>query len=505
MKKITYLILIVAVAFASSCKKYLEEKPFLTTSNDLALIDYNGLNKAVAGAYGPLASATWYGADMVLTSEMRAENATIPTVSDFTSGRYTTPFYMTYSEDSTTGLWGYAYYVISAVNNVLEAIETNGVETYAKGDFTEADVDNLIAECYFLRALAHFDCMRTYCHSYSKKDLSIEGQKLGELGVPVILKTDKTAKEQPARNTVAEVFEQCVKDLKAAEDLMEPSYKRSGVADSKAAATLPAIQALLARVYLYEEKWQDAADEATKVINNSAFNLWKKSEYTSVWGNDVADAGGEVIFEVYGKSANDYDAYWEGPSHMTNPIGYADVAASSTLADLFEEGDVRGTQGIRGEDDGKVMFCTDPDEKSGGELWTMKYFGKGDGDATSTPDFSNTIVLRLSEMYLIRAEALSNGASVSGATAVKDLNAIREARGASAVTAAGPAVIALERRLELNFEGHYWFDLARTKGSITYADSRRGDNIAADSKYWALPLPLREFKVNKNLVQNPGF
>lgn len=505
MKKITYVILIVAVALASSCKKYLEQKPFLTTSNDLALIDYNGLDKAVAGAYGPLASATWYGADMVLTSEMRAENATIPASSDFTSGRYQLPFKMNYDQDATTGLWGYAYYVISAANNVLEAIETNGIESYAKNDVTEDDINNLIAECYFLRALAHFDCMRTYCHAYSKKAQSIEGKNLGELGIPVILKTDKTAKEQPKRNTVEEVFAQVVKDLKAAEELMDPAYQRSGVADYKAAATLPAIQGLLARVYLYEEKWQEAADEASKVIANSAFSLWKKSEYTSVWGNDVAGKGGEVIFEVYGKSANDYDAYWEGPSHMTNPIGYADVAASSTLTNLFEEGDVRGTKGIRGDDDGKVMFCTDPDEASGGELWTMKYFGKGDGDATSTPDFSNTIVMRLSEMYLIRAEALANGASVAGATAVKDINAIRTVRGASEVSAAGPAVIALERRLELNFEGHYWFDLARTKGAVNYADNRRGDNIAADSKYWALPIPLREFKVNKNLVQNPGF
>lgn len=505
MKKITYIILIVAVALASSCKKYLEQKPFLTTSNDLALSDFNGINKAVAGAYGPLASATWYGADMVLTSEMRAENATIPTNSDFTSGRYQLPFKMNYDPDATTGLWGLAYYIISAVNNVLEAIETNGMDSYTGSDVTEDDVNNLIAECYFLRALAHFDCMRTYCHSYSKKDLTIEGKKLGEFGIPVILKTDKTAKEQPKRNTVEEVYAQVIKDLVAAEGLMAPSYKRSGVTDSKAAATLPAIQALLARVYLYSEKWQDAANEASKVIENSAFNLWKESEYASVWGNNIAGEGGEVIFEVYGKSANEYDAYWEGPSHMTNPIGYADVAASSTLTSLFEEGDIRGTKGIRGDDDGKVLFCTDPEEKSGGELWTMKYFGKGDGDATSTPDFSNTIVLRLSEMYLIRAEALANGASVSGATAVKDINEIRAARGASPVTAAGPAVIALERRLELNFEGHYWFDLARTKGSITYADSRRGDNIAADSKYWALPIPLREFKVNSNLVQNPGF
>ena len=499
MKKYTYIVLIAAAALTVSCKGFLKEEPFLTQSNALALSDYNGLNKAVAGAYGPLADGTWYGADYVLTSEMRADNATIPTNTDFQSGRYQAPFYMTYSADATVGLWGYGYYVISAVNNVLEEIETNGVESYVSSAVSEQDIKNLQAECLFLRALSHFDMARIYAYSPAKSAVVNFTDC-----IPIILKTDKTAKEQPARNSVSEVYKQIIEDLLKAEELMDPAYTRKGVADAKATATVPAIQALLSRVYLYNQEWQNAADYATKVINNSAYKLWTAAEYPSVLGN--ATGGSEVIFEVYGKSANDYDEYWEGPSHMTNPVGYADCAASKALTSLFEAGDVRGTTGVRGDDDGKVMFCTDKDEASGGELWTMKYFGKGDGDATSTPDVSNVIVLRLSEMYLNRAEALVNGASVSGASALNDLNTIRANRGASALSSAGAAAVALERRLELNFEGHYWFDLGRTSGgSITYSDSRRGDNIPADSKFWALAIPKREYDVNENLSHNPGF
>ena len=239
---------------------------------------------------------------------------------------------------------------------------------------------------------------------------------------------------------------------------------------------------------------------------SGAFRLWTAEEYPSVWG---AEAGsGEVIFEVYGSSSNDYDAYWEGPSHMTNPGGYADVAASKTLTSIYADGDVRGTTGVRGEDDGEVMFCTDAEEKSLGELWTMKYYGKGIGDVKNTPDVNNTIVIRLSEMYLNRAEAIANGASVKGVTAKDDLNAIRENRGASPeVTEPAAATVRAERRKELCFEGHYWFDLARTDGElISYTDSRRpGISLDKDSKYWALPIPKREFEVNANLVQNPGF
>ena len=499
MKKSTYIVLIAAAALSVSCKDFLKEEPFLTQSNALALADYGGLNKAVAGAYGPLSDGSWYGADFVLTSEMRADNATIPTNTDFTSGRYQAPFYMTYSADATVGLWGYGYYVISAVNNVLEEIETQGMDFYTSSSVSAQDIKNLQAECLFLRALSHFDMARIYAYSPAKS----KAVNFTDC-IPIILKTDKTAKEQPARNSVSEVYEQIINDLKEAESLMAPDYVRSGVTDKKAVATVPAIQALLSRVYLYNQDWQNAADYATKVINNSAYKLWTAKDYPSVWGAETG--GDEVIFEVYGKSSNDYDEYWEGPSHMTNPIGYADCAASKALTSLFEDGDVRGTKGIRGTDDGKVMFCTDKDEASGGELWTMKYFGKGDGDGTSTPDVNNVIVLRLSEMYLNRAEALVKGATVSGASALNDLNTIRANRGASALNSAGEAAVALERRLELNFEGHYWFDLGRTAaGAITYSDSRRGDNIDANSKFWALPIPKREYDVNENLTHNPGF
>jgi len=499
MKKIAYIALFTAALFVSSCKNFLVEEPFLTQSNSLALIDYNALSKAVAGAYSPLADGAWYGADYVLTGEMRADNATIPTSTSFQSGRYQPPFYMTYSADNTVGLWGYGYYVISAVNNVLEAIEENGIENYAKNDVTVQDVNNLQAECYFLRALSMFDMARIYAYSPAKA----AAVNFNDC-IPIVLKTDKTAKEQPARNTVAEVYAQIIEDLTTAESLMAADYTRSGVTDTKAAATLPAIQALLSRVYLYNQNWQGAADYATKVINNSAYKLWTADEYPSVWSANTG--GSEVIFEVYGNRSNAYDEYWEGPSHMTNPIGYADCAASKSLTDLFESGDVRGSIGVRGTDDGAVMFCTDKDESSGGELWTMKYYGKGLGDATSTPDVSNVIVLRLSEMYLNRAEAILNGASVSGASIVDDLNAIRANRGAALLTSAGAQAVALERRLELNFEGHYWFDLARTaSGSVSYSDPRRPDDLDASSKFWALPIPKREYDVNENLSHNPGF
>ncbi len=424
-----------------------------------------------------MASTYWYGCYQVLDAEMRSGNAKRPTSGDFGSGRMTVPYTMNYNESSTSSLWGYAYYSISAVNNVLESLPN--IET--SSEVSQQDLDNLRAEALFLRAFCHFDLVRTYSHAYTKDS---EG-----MGIPVILITDKTATEQPARNTLAETFAQIVADLLEAETLIDPTYARSSFADEKAAVTLPAIQGLLSRAYLYMGEYQLCADYATKVIENSEFTLWTADQIadpSESWGVDVP-SGGEVIFELYGSQSNSYDGYWESVMYMTYPEGYGDCAASAALYDLFEADDVRGT-----------LFVTDSNNESGGELWSTKFPGKG----IATPDVNNVIILRLSEMYLNRAEALANGAAISGATAINDLNTIAERCGASAYTAAGNANILLERRKELAFEGHYWFDLARTKSSLSYEDSAVTRNLAADDDYWALPIPKRETDVNANLIQN---
>ncbi|NHB68718.1 RagB/SusD family nutrient uptake outer membrane protein [Perlabentimonas gracilis] len=481
MKKIfAILTLVVTIGFVG-CEDFLEEAPLLTQSSDITLSTYNGLNNTIAGAYSPLVSLNWYGSFFVLNAEMRAGNAIIPSNTDFNSNRMTVPHDLAYNATTTSGLWGWAYYVISMANNVLNNLEGKDVV-----DVTKQDLDNLKAEALFLRALSHFDLVRLYALPYSKNP--------NGLGVPIILYTDETASEQPLRNTVAEVYEQIIKDLLEAEKSMDPEYVRGGVTDSKAVATLPAIQALLSRVYLYSQQWQLAADYATKVINNPNYNLWTADELPGVWGKEVAGSGGEVIFEVYSKKSNEFDAWWEGPSHMTNPKGYADCAAHPELISLYDDDDVRGS-----------LFRTDENNVSG-SFWTTKYIGKGDGDALSTPDANNVIVIRLSEMYLNRAEALINGASIAGATALADLNIIRQNRGASALSSAGADIVFQERRKELAFEGHIWFDYARTNRALSRTKSDGSlVSIASDDNRWALPIPKRELDVNENLIQNDGY
>ena len=462
-----------SLAAFTGCQDFLTEEPILSQSNELTLGSYEGLDKAVAGAYAPLASVNWYGADFIIRNELKTANGKKWIGTSYDSGRCNDLYNINQSANNTSALWGTAYYLVSAANNVIDNLEGKESDTA-----TAQDLNNLKAECLFLRALAHFDLVRTYAQPYGyTADAS-------HLGVPVVLHTDAAAK--PARNTVAEVYAQVVADLLEAEQIIDPAYVRAGVKDAKGVVSLEAIQALLSRVYLYCEQWQNSADYAAKVINSKKFTLWTATDIkdAACYTVDVP-TGGEVIFEIYGDKSNAYDGHHDGLSPMCGPDGYADAGASTDLKNIYEAGDVRGT-----------LF-----QEKDGVLWTAKYKGKG----IAKPDLTNTIVIRLAEMYLNIAEATVNGATGHDAPAA--LKALAESRGAAVPTVTSDGVFS-ERHKELAWEGHLWFDLARTGRAMTRVDFV-GDESAKEVQpgdiRWAMPIPFREFGVNPNLVQNEGY
>jgi len=482
MKKYIIIAFAAALTFVSCGKNFLEEAPKLSQSDVLTLSTIDGLDKATAGAYAPLASTNWYGANFILSNEMQTMNGkrwvSIP---KYSSGRYTDEYAVHYTQNTAKPLWGTAYFVVLSANSVINNIEN------VEGD--EATKNNLKAECLFLRALAHFDLVRTYAmpYYYAVKASS----EPASLGVPVILESDPEAK--PAREPMGKTYELIIADLLEAEKLIDPSYVRAGGEDPYAKVSLTAIQALLSRVYLYSQNWQGAADYATKVIESKQYSMWpaekvKFDATSSVW-TEATRSKGEVIFEVFVNTTQTYGGGNENVWGMTCYKGYGDCGASKDLLDLYEDNDVRKT-------------LVQPDTKGDG-LFTMKYYGKG----LSAIDASNIIVLRLSEMYLNRAEAILNGAQVTGASAADDLATIANNRGATPLQAT-LANVYLEREKELAWEGHLWFDLARTGRDMTRTDvsgTTIPTEIKAGDYRWAMPIAAREFTVNENLVQNDGY
>lgn len=470
-KNISIIGLLFLVIF-TSCEDFLYQEPKLSQTNELTLSTIDGLNKAVAAAYSPLYSSSWYGRDFVVIADIKGGNAKLSPIS---SGRFTTEYLWNNQAESSAGLWTLGYRTIARVNNVL-----NAFETLDDVNATEEQIAELKGECYFLRALAYHDLVRLFAQQYSSG--------ADALGVPVVTVSEIGT---PARNTVGEVYTQIITDLKAAEELLGSSVSREAT-DVKAYASKYAVQALLARVYLYMEDWQNAADYATTIIESGAFSMYSPADFTTtdnggIWGAEIG--GAESIFEVFGAEGNSTHGNWNTISYIMSPDGYGDVGASKDVKDLYEEGDVRGE-----------LFVNTSDFPN--DFWSLKYPGKA-GNLRE----DNISVLRLSEMYLIRAEAINKGASISGVTAANDVNMIRTNRGASEKIAVTINDIYDERRMELCFEGHQLFDLARTKRELkrTDYDGALNKDIPFPNYRWAMPIPKTEVDANENMVQNDGY
>ncbi|MFO7670572.1 MAG: RagB/SusD family nutrient uptake outer membrane protein [Bacteroidales bacterium] len=471
--------LLALLVFTTACEDFLYQEPRLSQTNELTLSTFEGLQNATLGVYTPLYSSDWYGRDFVVTADLKGGNAKKGPIS---SGRFFTEYLWNNTPDASHGLWTRAYDLIGRANNVLEVIDGG----FEEAGVEQADIDQLAAECKFLRGLAYFDLARLFCQPIA------QGSGASQLGVPVVLTYELG---QPVRNTLGEVYAQIESDLLDAEaDLAEVSP--NGGTDARGWATKFAAQALLARFYLYTEQWQDAANYAGMVINSGEFPLYTADEYTTwdnggVWGTD---GGSEVIFEVYGAEGNSSHSNWDVISYIMSPLGYGDINASLDVYNLYEDGDVR-----------KGMFRNyEPNYVN--DLWSLKYPGKApDGNLRE----DNIPVLRISEMYLIRAEAILNGASAAGATASGDLNAIREIRGASLLDAGNTTLssVYLERRMELCYEGHELFDLARTGRGLTRTDysGAVNQNISFPDYRWAMPIPQEELNANENMEQNPEY
>ncbi len=472
MKK-SIILLAAAMLSFSSCSDFLTEEPVMTQSNELTLSTFTGLDNATAALYNRFQSYYWYGGSHVLTAELSGGNARNP-ISYPGSGRYRYQTNWAYNENSTSSIWYYAYYTIAAANNVL-----NNLEGKESTEVSAQDIANIRAEALTIRAFCHFDLVRTYAQPYTY------GNPEENLGVPYIFVTEMG---QPARDNVKTVYDNIVTDLLEAEGLMADNYQRAGVTDAAASITKPVIQALLSRVYLYMGNYQGAADYATKVINCGKYSLMSGDNYLGMFTQVTATDGGETIFEMFSFKGNTYwdGSGWEQMSYITSTgdRGSADVCASSDLIDLFSDASDIRLQ-LYSLENNTDWFC-------------LKYAGK---TGSSVPCENNTPLIRLSEMYLNRAEALANGATIAGVSADQDLQTLCEHRGVTA-PAATVTNILTERRKELAFEGHILYDLKRTGNGVVRTDGAGVDVPFPDNR-WAFPIPKSECDANPNMVQNP--
>ena len=472
-QKIFLLSLVSVLLLTMSCEDFLTQEPRIKQTTELTLSDYASLMNAAVAAYSPMYDDYWYARDFVVTADLKGGNSKI---SPLTSGRFVQEYLWNNTPSNTILLWTDAYDVIARANNII-----NALDGFEEAGVEEMDLLALEGEMKFIRALAYFDMARIYCPSY------IEGRE-NAYGLPIVLVTEMG---EPSRNTLGETYDQVVSDLEfAIENMYSNPIHQSDGGDAKGWATKNAAIALLARVSLYMENWQDAADYATMIIESGDYILYTPEQYTTwdslgVWGTDAAP---EIIFEIFGDEGNTAHPNWDQITYIMSPNGYGDIGASMDVIDLYEEGDVRA-----------ALFTNTANFPN--DYWSLKYPGKG-----GNLRIDNIPVLRLSEMYLIRAEATLEGAS-TGVTAADDLNAIRSQRNASDLSNPTLTDVYEERRRELCYEGHELFDLKRTGRDLERVDfeGAQNQNIPYPDYRWALPIPIAELDANANMVQNPGY
>lgn len=252
---------------------------------------------------------------------------------------------------------------------------------------------------------------------------------------------------------------------------------------------LNTVNALLARVYLSKGDWQNAYNYANAVITSGAYTLFNNSNYVSSW---TVKNTTESIFEISAPnsfSGNSYGSYFDISSGNT----YLQMATTEDLLNLYSATDVRGRSSFYNEH-----------AVNGTTYYFCKKYGTSSALATGVK------AIRLSEMYLIRAEAAAELANFAQANS--DLNVIRQ-RGDTVAAklnltdkSALIEAILLERRKELNLEGFLLFDLGRRKKNIVRTDCTAttcGLNYPA-ARY-VLPIPEVSVISNKSMIQNPEY
>lgn len=493
---IKFLAPLIAISLIlPSCESMLDVKPRLQIPAEEGLKDLLGvtatLNAAYAGLRGSLTGA-YYGRTMTVTPEILADNARL--VNPATrSGR---------NQNEALNLPGAHIKIWGgfANHNIWISVNLSNLVYEAADKITNASAAQkaaLKAQALFIRALIHFDLARTY--GYNPNYV----QNGFNLAVPIMIKgvDDAGELELPARSTTEQVFQQVEKDLTEAITL----FGESGSPNARAPffATRTSAQALLARLYLYwggannKDKYAKAVELSTAAIAGAVSlsrDIIPTARYVDAWGTTRAGATGmaesifEVNFNILGEALNGDNSVQGYYQRLLNPNrGWGDIVASNELLALFETGDVRRQLIISStRADGEVVGMTN------------KFPG-----SKGTFGWDNIPVIRTSEMYLTRAEA--NARAGNEDLALQDLNKMRQRAGIAVVMLQGQALIDAimkERRIELAFEGHRWYDLTRLGQNIP----KPGGGVIPFTDYRILPdLPIGDLQINTNLKQNPGY
>lgn len=474
MKKKLLILSFALGLFASSCEKMVEVEPKNQISDKSALSTIVGYESLLNSVYSRLIAFNYYGRDFVLLGDVMSDN--LYTELTYANGRYIGQ--NSNQVNSHYNIWTTAYAAINDANIIIQTIDGSADNTPA----AVAKKPLIKAEALALRALIYFDLARVY--GYEPTNIASAGNGFN-LSVPLRLKATLGLPdaEQVPRATVAQVYKSIEDDLKAAIPLFGAGASASTLRFNKGAA-----YALLGKVYLYGGKYAEAVTELDNAMNtaNTSARLAGAGTYVAAF---KALPNPESFLELSINAATQMGGVTGSNESLytyTHPNGYNGLATfggqtvSDELFALYTAGDNR--LGMIFQYGGSSSAPTPVFN------WSDKYSGAR-GAYTDNPK-----VIRFADALLMKAEALAAQTQyVAAAAVVTQLRAARNATGVTVPTDLNiVSFIQQERRRELFFEGHRWFDLKRLAGGITKpAKTGVGTIVATDFKLLA-PIPNAE-------------
>jgi hypothetical protein len=392
--------------------------------------------------------------------------------------------------NNTFGNWATSYFGINQANLILDNI---GKVPFAVADTARRNTTQ--GQAYFLRALLYHDLSRAYAYD---PGVAVPSQDRG--GVPLLLTgvADQSQITFPARPAVADVYKQMYSDLQNAIS----SFTRSN-ASAPAYGNLQASQALFSRVALYNKDYATVVKQATDAITGSV----KLSENASYVGGWRAPRHPESLFEIQYIVAENIGVNTSLQTTSTTLVRVGDRSATGGFGDLVPTTafitDLESEKSATGAvlDVRRQLYELGTTGRGAAFIETTKFLGKN-----GTINLDNVPVIRISEVYLNRAEA--NYFLGNTAAALTDLNVIRTRSGLPARTElTGVALLAeitRQKRLEFAFEGHRWFDLKRRGLDVVKAAAQGNGLVYTDFRILA-PIPVNELSTNKTIKQNFGY
>lgn len=454
-----FIFIFIALTAFSACKK-LDQVNYGGVPANKVFADSTNFKDALNGLYNTLGAKEYYGAFYPMFADLNSDNGVAGGYNNTSLvefGSYNVGSSNLYIENLYVSLYnsiGTANAILTGLNTVKGAKAPAGkLRSTVKGT------------CLAIRALVHFDLLRAFGYHW---DLS------SKYGIPVVQKVQGPG-DIIGRSTVAQSYKAILNDLNEAGDSlqMNPSRDANYI-------NLRVIQALKARVYFYMRDYVNAGLEADSVINDGSYKMLDAANFQSVY---TSRKSAESIFELSFNQQN---------QSFFNAYTYSRTAAATTEI-FFIASQYLDSFFVKRPNDLRINLLNYASANIAPNGRTLKYRGEINRD-------NPAYIFRLPEMYLIRAAA----AGLAGG-GLADLNTIRTNRGMAAL---GPpdltsesdfqAALEDERRAEFNFEGHRFFDLARTQQVHAVL------GVPQTNSVW--PIPQREITATKGIViQNPGY